>query len=131
MGGHSGGASSWYDLAHHTLIDTDGFNLSRDGEVLEGVYVEWGSSSAYGKAIPRIRLAHRGIGLLAKLHRNMSIRDVERALRLRLADGEATHPGLIRYSKKLINKEDDRYTQWRLRCSFGPKGLEGFAVSCD
>lgn len=131
MGGHSGGARLWYDTTRGVLIHADGFNIAKDGEVLDGFSIEWTPISQVEKRIPRIRLRRTDLGLLAILRRGMSRQQAEAVLHHRLA-GDVLHlPGLVRYARKPVNMDGDRYTRWTLRLDFGARGLEGFDIQCD
>lgn len=131
MGGHSGGAGSWYVPRQGVVLHADGFNISKDGEILDGYRVEWQRAAQVGRTVPHIHLRRSELGLLAILRRGMSRRQAETALHTRLT-GDAMHlPGLVRYVPKPVNKQNDRYTRWQLRLFFGPKGLEAFNVGCD
>lgn len=129
MGGHSGGARTWYDLTSHALIHADGFNYAVGGEVLEGYDIHWRPNAV--KNIPCIRLRRNDLGFLGKLRPGMSRKEVENSLHVKLAGDMFTATGLIKYSDRVINKQNDRYTKWDLHFDFGPKGLESFGGYTD
>lgn len=131
MGGHSGGAGQWYDVRRGVLIHADGFNISKDGEILDGFRVEWLPSGKVSKNVPRIRLGENDLGILSKLRPGMSRREAETALGVRLSHDEVRQSGLVRYSPKPVNKSNDRYTTWILRLEFGGKGLLAFVLGCE
>ncbi len=130
-GGHSGGAGLWYDRRTGVLLHADGFNIAKDGEVLDGLSIDWLPAKDIQKGVPTITLRKSDLGLLTKLRKGMSVREVETQIGQRLNQRQLRLKGLIRYSSKLINKQDDRYTAWHMTFQFGAKGLRSFSVTCD
>lgn len=128
-GGHSGGARCWYDATYGVEVRADGFNYSSSGEVIDGMEVEWTDRASSQAPIIHTPKVHGG--LLNLLHKGMSPSAVAKALRLPTANEAIRQSGLIRYSSKLGNKDNDRFTTWNLNLHFQANQLTGFGIEAD
>ena len=130
VGGHPNGARTWYDRTLGATLDVDGFDYSDKGEIVDNVNVEWGRRPR--KGIPKIRLAKGDVGFLSNLEHGMTEKQVETALHLKLKNGEVMQKGLIRYKERPVNRDRDRYTEWKAHFDFDARGgLESVDVFAD
>ena len=131
-GGHPNGAREWYDVGSHCLIDADGFFYSPHGEVIDTVSVRWMAEKNRPTGVPRVRVGSTFLGILSKLKQGMSIPQIERALGVKLKGGSIKAAGLIKYSRQLGNKENDRFTRWEITFVTAPKtGLQSVLIHGD
>lgn len=131
MGGHPCGARTWYDTTSGVLIYADAFCYTDDGAVVDTLRLEWKPEGKVAKDVPRIKLKADELGFLSRLKVGLSSRDVEIAMRSRITSNTIKAHGLVQYSERLVNKENDRFTTWQATFSFGEGRLSSVTVIGD
>ena len=144
IGGHSGGARSWYDRKHGVQLYVDGFYYHRRAEVVDTIDLSWpgGPSTASswpgGKSGPEpvIALPSNAYGFWSKIRKGMSqyqflaaipvgayklFRSVDRIV--------LVSAGLSQFNRRLSNKDNDRFEVWRADVGFQNGFLDSILIT--
>lgn len=78
VSGHPNGGETWRVLSPQSVIETDGFAMNAEGEVIESL--SWGLEKSE-KSIPAVRRLSRRSGWMGKVKLGMTMQQVERLTR--------------------------------------------------